>query len=75
MPSSLTISGIFKISAVATSVLALIVLGHVFLMISWIMWTFIAILFMAYSLRDALRTKALMATEDPETASELQPSD
>jgi hypothetical protein len=71
MGRSLTLFGIYVAVAVATSVMAMLLLGPFFLILSWFAWGAIAILSLGHSVLDSFRGGA----PSGEGTSELQPSD
>jgi hypothetical protein len=75
MGSSLNLFIVYTVSAVGTSVLALLFIGPIFLILSWIAWAVIAVLCMIFSVRDALRPVGHLEVQEPEVPAELQPSD
>jgi hypothetical protein len=75
MRSSLRLFGIYFAVAVATSILALLLLGPLFLVLSWFAWAVIAVLSLGYSVRDALGSKVSSEVREPDGGAELHTPD
>jgi hypothetical protein len=65
VPSSLVLFGLYTLVAVVGSVLALLLLGPLFLLLSWFVWAAVAILSMGYSVMDAFRPRGAAGTDEP----------
>jgi hypothetical protein len=70
MRKARTLFTIYMALAVLTSILAALLIGPLFLVLSWVAWAAIAILSMGYSVLDSLGP---MTIRDPEESAELQP--
>ena len=70
--SALTLFGVYTATATVTSILALLLLGPLFLVLSWFVWAVIAVLSFGFSLKDVLGRRS---KEEAEMSPELQAPD
>lgn len=70
--SALTLFGVYIATATVTSILALLLLGPLFLVLSWFVWALIAVLSFGFSVKDVLGRRDRDRAEPP---AELQAPD